>query len=114
MSSILNDTKKILGIDSTYDVFDQDIITFINAAFSVVNQLGVGPDAGFYVTDTTDEWVDIGVSDKLEKLLQTYVYLRVRMLFDPPSMSFLVDSMNNQLKEYEWRLIVFREAELLA
>lgn len=114
MSSILNDTKKILGIDSTYDVFDQDIITFINAAFSVVNQLGVGPDAGFYVTDTTDEWVDIGVSDKLEKLLQTYVYLRVRMLFDPPSMSFLVDSMNNQLKEYEWRLNVFREAELLA
>lgn len=114
MSSILNDTKKILGIDSTYDVFDQDIITFINAAFSVVNQLGVGPDAGFYVTDETDEWVDIGVSDKLEKLLQTYVYLRVRMLFDPPSMSFLVDSMNNQLKEYEWRLNVFREAELLA
>ena len=114
MSSILNDTKKILGIDSTYDVFDQDIITFINAAFSVVNQLGVGPDAGFYVTDETDEWVDIGVSDKLEKLLQTYVYLRVRMLFDPPSMSFLVDSMNNQLKEYELRLNVFREAELLA
>lgn len=113
MSSILNDTKKILGIDSTYDVFDQDIITFINAAFSVVNQLGVGPDAGFYVTDETDEWVDIGVSDKLEKLLQTYVYLRVRMLFDPPSMSFLVDSMNNQLKEYEWRLNALREAELL-
>jgi hypothetical protein len=105
-SSILKSTKKILGLSDSYVVFDLDIITHINAAFSVANQLGVGPLDGYMIEDEEAEWADLLVSDKILNLLKTYVYLKVKMLFDPPTTSFLLEASKNQIQEYEWRLTV--------
>lgn len=106
--SILTTTKKILGIDDAYDVFDVDVITHINSAFSTLHQLGVGPTAGFAIEDASALWVDFINDDRMNSV-RTYVYLRVRMLFDPPTTSYLVDALNEQRKELEWRLNVTRE-----
>jgi len=108
--SILNSTKKILGVSEDYLVFDLDITTHINAAFSILHQLGLPAD-GFYIADATDLWSDIplDVTTSQLNLIKTYVYLKVRYLFDPPTTSFLLTAMDNQIKEYEWRLNVSRE-----
>ena len=108
-SSILNSTKKILGLSEDYAVFDLDVITHINAAFSVLNQLGVGPVDGYFIEDESDEWGDFDVPANQLNLVKTYIFLKTRLLFDPPTTSFLLDAMQNQIKEYEWRLNNFRE-----
>lgn len=107
--SILRSTKKILGLANEYTPFDQDVVTHINAAFSILDQLGVGPEGGFSIEDDTTEWSEYNVPANQLHLIKTYVYLKVRLLFDPPGTSFLLESANNQLKEYEWRLNVMRE-----
>lgn len=107
--SILNSIKKILGIDSTYDVFDVDILIHINSVFSTLNQLGIGPDEGFMIQDETAEWTDFLGTDLRLNSVKTYVYLRVRLLFDPPTTSYLIESLSKQLQEIEWRLNVHRE-----
>lgn len=112
MSSILNDTKKILNLGSDYDAFDLDIIQHINAAFSILEQLGIGSPDGFYITDDQDKWSDLNLPKKWENMVRTYVQLRARMLFDPPTLSFMITAMEDQLKEYEWRLSNFRELEI--
>ena len=109
MSSILTDTKKVLGISDEYTAFDQDIILHINSIFTVLNQIGLGPDEGFMITDKTAQWEDfLGVDIRLNSV-KTYMYLRVRMLFDPPQTSYLLDAIEKQYKEIEWRLNVQRE-----
>lgn len=112
MESILNSTKKILGLDEAYDVFDLDVMTHINAAFSTINQLGVGPEEGFFITDDTAEWDSFEVPDNQLHFIKTYIYLKVRYLFDPPGTSFLVEAMDKQIKELEWRLNILREEAL--
>jgi hypothetical protein len=107
--SILKSTKKILGLADNYTQFDQDVITHINAAFSILDQLGVGPDGGFFIDDDTSLWSDYTVPANQLHLIKTYVYLKVRLLFDPPTTSFLIEATTNQLREYEWRLNTFRE-----
>jgi hypothetical protein len=111
-TSILNSTKKILNIDPAYTQFDQDILTHINAVFSVLQQLGVGPVGGFFVTDNSATWDQfLATADEQVQLnlVKSYVFLKVRMLFDPPTTSFLLESMNKQIGEFEWRLNVMRE-----
>lgn len=110
--SILTSTKKILGLEADYTAFDLDVITHINAAFSVLNQLGVGPKDGFSIEDSGAGWGDYAVPANQLHLVKTYVYLKVRIHFDPPSTSYLIEAMNNQIAQYEWRLNVFREGEL--
>jgi hypothetical protein len=110
--SILTSTKKVLGLDVTYTVFDLDIITHINAAFSVLNQLGVGPPEMFFIEDATSVWADFVVPPEQLHLVKTYIFLKVRILFDPPSTSYLISAATDQIKEYEWRLNTFREEEL--
>jgi hypothetical protein len=110
--SILKSTKKILGLADDYTPFDLDVITHINAAFSILDQLGVGPAGGFMIEDETTVWGDYVAPLNQLHLIKTYVFLKVRLLFDPPTTSFLIEAMNNQIKEYEWRLNVFREWEL--
>lgn len=107
--SILTSTKKILGLSEDYTAFDLDIITHINAAFSILNQLGVGPTNGFFVESSDDEWESYGVPANQLFLVKTYVFLKVRFLFDPPTTSFMITAMQDQIKEYEWRLNSFRE-----
>lgn len=109
-TSILTSTKKILGIAEDYTVWDLDIITHINTAFSTLTQLGVGPAAGFAIEDSSATWADfISDGDLQYNNVKTYVYLRVRMLFDPPTTSYLIEAMNKQILELEWRMNVHRE-----
>jgi hypothetical protein len=112
-NSILLSTKKVLGVADSYTVFDQDIITHINATFNVLYQLGIGPAEGFMIEDATAVWEDFAdVPMHQLNLVRTYVFLKVRMLFDPPGTSYLISAYNDQIKEYEWRLNTFREFDL--
>lgn len=111
-NSILKSTKKILGIDGDYTAFDLDIITHINASFSVLDQIGIGPVGGFYIEDSGPRWQDLNLPQAQLNMVRTYVFLKVRMLFDPPTTSFLIDAMEKQISEYEYRLSVNREMVL--
>ena len=124
--SILNSIKKMLGITEEYEHFDQDIIAHINSAFMVLTQLGVGPSSGFFITDKSATWSNFitneGTISKSRSrprelaitqaansttnvgMIQSYIYMKVKLLFDPPQNSFLVDSLNKSISEYEWRL----------
>lgn len=109
-TSVLTSTKKILGIASDYTVFDLDIITHINSAFSTLTQLGVGPAAGFMIEDDSADWSDFNVTDDHQyNAVKTYVFLKTRQLFDPPATSFLIAAYSKQIEELEWRLNVHRE-----
>lgn len=109
-TSILTSTKKILGIAPDYTVFDLDIITHINTALSALTSLGVGPAAGFMIEDATADWGEfVDPTDFQFNSVKTYVYLRVRIVFDPPATAFVLDALNKQIEELEWRLNVHRE-----
>lgn len=111
-NSILKSTKKMLGLDSEYTAFDVDVIMHINSTFSVLTQMGVGPEAGFMIEDESAVWDDFITNDNRYNNVKTYMYLKVRTLFDPPTTSFLLEAQNKQLAEYEWRLNVTREGDL--
>lgn len=108
--SILDGTKSALGLDSEYQVFDPDIIMHINSVFSTLAQIGVGPKTGFMITNSQSKWEDFLVGDILLNNVKTYTYLRVRLLFDPPTMGYLVNAIQDQVKELEWRINVQAEA----
>ena len=108
-NSILTSTKKILGIGSDYTAFDLDIITHINATLSTINQMGIGPDNCVIVEDDTTQWSDLDVPDNQLSMLRTYVFLKVRMIFDPPASGFAIDATNKQILEFETRLNYIRE-----
>lgn len=108
--SILTSTKKILGIAEDYTVFDLDIITHINTVFSTLTQLGVGPAEGFMIEDDEAEWGDFIGDDNRFNSVKSYVFLKVRQLFDPPTTSYLIDAVNKQIQELEWRLNTNRES----
>lgn len=109
-SSILTSTKKILGIAEDYTAFDLDIITHINTVFSDLHQLGIGPDTGFMIEDSSAVWEDFLGTEPFLNQVKTYMYLRVRLLFDPPSTSFAIEAMREQVKELEWRMNVRHES----
>lgn len=115
MDSILLSVKKMLGIDADYNHFDQDLIMHINSVLMILAQLGIGPAEGCYLDDCsmfTTTWSDfLGDFPELQAV-KSYVYLKVRMLFDPPSSSAVIESYNNLIKELEWRLNVAREGGL--
>lgn len=107
--SILNSIKKALGIDENYDVFDQVILMHTNSIFSVLNQLGIGPKNGFEVVDDKVEWETYTRDDKMLNLVKSYIFIQVRLLFDPPTTSFAIEALKKQATEYEWRLNVYME-----
>ena len=107
--SILTTVKKILGIEATYTAFDLDIITHINSVFFTLNQLGIGPADGFAIEDATAAWDDFLGTDLRMNAVKTYMYLRVRLLFDPPTTSYLIEATRQQIQEFEWRLNAYRE-----
>lgn len=104
--SILTTTKKLLGIEEGYHQFDQDIIVYINNAFFTLMQLGVGPSMGFSISDETASWESFFGDRKDLEVVKTYVYLKVRLAFDPPQTSYLIDAIKNQCSELEWRMNV--------
>lgn len=107
--SILKSTKKNLGIEENYNVFDSDILMHINSVFSTLNQLGIGPALGYEIESDSDTWDTFLLGDSRLNAVKTYVYLRVRLLFDPPSTSFHITSIKEQIQELEWRLNAQRE-----
>ena len=103
-TSILTSIKKLLGVAEDYAEFDEDIITHINSVFLNLTQLGVGPEEGFMIKDDTAEWEDF-INDSVQlQAVKTYVYLKVKLLFDPPLSSSVTESINRMIAELEWRL----------
>ncbi len=105
MDSILTSIKKLLGIAEKYEHFDTDIIMHINSAFSVLTQLGVGPPEGFRIEDNSAEWSDFLQDNRLD-FIKTYIHLKVKLVFDPPLSSAVIESINRQISELEWRINV--------
>jgi hypothetical protein len=106
MASILTSIKKLLGISEEYEHFDKDLIMHINSVFLILNQLGIGPTQPFFIYDKEDTWNDfLGNYSDLE-LVKSYVYLKVKLLFDPPLSSAVIESTNRMISEFEWRLNV--------
>lgn len=104
MESILTSIKKMLGITEDYKHFDADLIMHINSVFSVLTQMGVGSAEGFSIKDENEVWSDFMNDDPKMNFVRSYMYLRVRMLFDPPMSSAVIESINNTISELEWRL----------
>lgn len=105
MDSILTSIKKLLNITEEYEYFDADIIMHINSALLVLTQLGVGPPEGFMIFDKTAIWDDFIGDDNIE-MVKSYIFLKVKLLFDPPTSSAAMDAANRLISEFEWRLNV--------
>ena len=101
--SILDSIKKNLGIVPEYTAFDDQIILDINAAVSTLHQLGCGPDEGFEITGIDEFWSDI-IEEPRFNFVKSYVCMKVRVMFDPPTSSYALDALNKQIAEYEWRI----------
>lgn len=113
--SILTSVKKMLGIPEEHEQFDMDIIIHINSVLMTLTQIGVGPSSGFVVTDKRTTWNDFinsgsnivnwnGSSNTNLSAVKSYVYIKVKLLFDPPQNSFTIEALNRQAAEFEWRL----------
>lgn len=109
MDSILTSIKKMLGVVEEYEHFDVDLIMHINTVLSVLTQLGVGPSEGFSIKDKSEKWSDFIPQDSRLDAVISYVYLKVRLLFDPPLSSSTMESINRTVSELEWRLKVAAE-----
>ena len=107
MESILVSIKKLLGIAAEYTHFDMDITLHVNSVFSILTQLGVGPAEGFSISDDSAVWDDFMSSDdKRFLMVRTYVYMKVKLVFDPPTNSSHLQALKDAISEYEWRLNV--------
>ena len=109
MDSILTSVKKIIGISEEDESFDTDLIIHINSVLMILNQLGVGPEDGFSITDKSAVWTDVIGDNKLIEAVKTFVGLKVRLIFDPPTSSAVLDSINKTISELEWRINVMVE-----
>lgn len=104
--SILNTTKKLLGIAEENTEFDLDIILHINSVFTILTQLGVGPSKGFSILDSSAVWSDFIPEGEMMEAVKSYMACKVRMLFDPPTSSTAMQALQNMCNELEWRLNV--------
>lgn len=110
MESILQSIKKLLGMAEDYTAFDADIIMHINSVFMILNQLGIGPTNGFSISDENAVWSDyLPENNKNFEAVKTYIYLKTKIVFDPPMSSAVMEAMKQMISELEWRLNV--EAE---
>lgn len=107
--SILDSVKKILGVPKDYDVFDTDILMHINSILSVLHQIGASPEGGVFVADSTTAWDEIIEDRKNVEMIRSYVAIRVRLLFDPPTTSHMETALKKQAEEFEWRLNVMED-----
>lgn len=106
MESILDSIKKLIGIEPDYDVFDMDLIIHINSVFGILAQIGIGPEKGFSIVDNSAEWDDfLPLDDARYSMARSYVMLKVRQLFDPPT-GAAAEAANKLIAEFEWRLSI--------
>lgn len=108
--SILTSIKKLLGITEEYTHFDSDLVMHINSVFSILTQLGMGPSIGFMIEDEKNTWDEFVPEERGLELVKSYVYLKVKLLFDPPTSSALSEATNKMVDELEWR--IFTNIEL--
>ena len=109
LNSVLNTTKKLLGLDADDDSFDSDICIGINSAILTLSQLGLEGKEGFIVTDDTQEWSDYLNDNKLLPMVQQYIHLKTKMSFDPPQNSFVCENLKQIITELEWRIRMVSE-----
>lgn len=112
MESILTSIKKLLGITEEYEHFDSDLVMHINSVFMILTQLGVGPEEGFRIEDDTTEWNEFLTDDTKLQAVKTYMHLKVKMMFDPPLSTAVIECMKRQIDELEWRLNVQAETDI--
>lgn len=110
MESILTSIKKLLGIGEDYDHFDADIIMHINGVFFILRRIGVGPEEGFFIKDTSTLWTDFFPEGEYEAI-KTYVYMKVKLIFDPPLNASILESMKQLINEYEFSLGIEADSE---
>ena len=110
-SSILNSIKKMIGISSSDDGFDQEIKDHINAEFLTLHQLGIGPEEGFSITGPSNTWDEFTTNEHLQDAVRQFVGLRVQLIFDPPASSVVADQKNNRIAELMFRLNVQAEED---
>lgn len=103
MDSILKTIKKLIGVNPEYEQFDTDLIIDINTAFMLLHQMGIGPAECYSITDANNTWSEFDASSGLDTIKQ-YIALRVRLLFNPPTSSSFITTINEQIKELETRL----------
>lgn len=106
MESILTSIKKMLGITEEYEHFDADLIMHINSVFMILTQLGVGPSTGFSIKGADETWDSFLPEGQQLELVKSYMFLKVKLIFDPPLGSAVIEVMNRQISEFEWRLNV--------
>ena len=104
--SILKTIKQLIGCPDDFEQFDLDLMIHINSAFAALTQLGVGPKEGYQITDSDNVWSEFEEDTQKSSLIKDYVYIKTRLLFDPPTSGSLMDSLKEQLKEMEWRLYI--------
>lgn len=102
--SILNSIKKLHGISEEDTSFDTDMIIHINSALMILTQLGVGPSSGFYIRDSSKQWYDFVADEFLAEIIISFVYVKVRLVFDPPASPTVVEAIKSSANEYEWRI----------
>jgi len=111
ITSILTSVKKSLSVAEANTDFDDVLILHINSTFSDLALLGIGPVDGFMIEDDSETWDAFLGTDNRNNNVKSYVYLKVRMLFDPPSLSFVIEAMTKQIEEYAWKINVVREGD---
>lgn len=111
MDSILDSIKKMCGISKDDTSFDPDMIININSIFMILNQLGVGPKTGYSIKNSEPVWGDYVQDVNMSEAIQTFIYLKVRLLFDPPANAAMIDILSNTAKEYEWRILMLAEEQ---
>lgn len=112
VESILTSIKLLLGIAEDYEHFDNQIVAHINSVLMILTQLGVGPPDGFIVKDKSDTWNEFIPDGKNLELVKSYIHLKVKLLFDPPSSSVVMESTNRMINEFEWRLNAAAESKM--
>lgn len=108
--SILNSVKKVLGYPPEFTAFDTDITMHINSNLSTLNQLGVGPTEGFFVEDSSSLWEEFSENKLIVNSVKSYIYIKVRLIFDPPATSFVIAALEKEATQLEWRLNVAAES----
>lgn len=112
-NSILNDIKTLLGPGVYDDCFDTDLIIHINTAISRLRTLGVGPEEGYFITGDKEKWSDyLGADSSLLESVKTYIYIKVRLIFDPPTNSSVLQAFQSKVDELEWLLNVIGEEKI--
>lgn len=111
--SILESVKKMLGPGPDQTEFDSELLMNINGVFFELQQLGIGPEEGFSVYDDTEKWIDFTTDENVLNALKPYMYLKIKLIFDPPTSSSVLASFENMINRFEWRLNVDSELKSL-